>query len=183
MKHEFCRHYNFGRVDYVIGYNGEAKSETEKAIDREYLRQIENFKFSRKCNLAFSIIGFIICLGLCIANGIALDKGLHQTIFTLTLGILFEIFIVILGLGLLIWIGAGDDISDDFYHKLEDLYILSEAGKIQYNKQKQQYEEEEKNKNDRKADQLITTYDTLDSNMEREKKIEIISNIIKNMEE
>lgn len=183
MKYEFCRHYNFGRVDYVIGYNGEPKSEKEKDIDREYIRQIEDFKSSRKCNITFSIIGFIICLGLCIANGIALDEGIHQTLFALTLSIIFEIFVVVLGLGLIVWLGMGYDISDDFYHNLEDLYILSEAGETQYNKQKQEYEAQEKEKNDKKADQLITTYDTLDSNMKREKKIEIISDIIKNMGE
>lgn len=182
MKHEFCRHYNFGRVDYTIDCNDTGKSEREKDIDREYLRQIEDFKSNRRCNITFSIIGFIICLGLCIANGITLDEGIHQTLFALTLSIIFEVFIVILAFGLLIWLGMGYDISDDFYHKLEDLYILSEAGGIQYNTQKQKYEQEEKERNNRKADQLITTYDTLDSDIKREKKIEIISDIIKNME-
>ena len=118
MRYKFCRHYNFGRVDYVIDCNDETKSEKEKDIDREYLRQIEDFKFSRKCNIIFSILGFIICLGLCIANGIALDNGLYQTFFTLSLGILFEIFVGILAFGLFIWLYIGDNISDDFYHKL-----------------------------------------------------------------
>ena len=182
MEHKFYRHYDFGRVDYIINCNDVNKSEKEKDIDREYLRQINDFKSSRKCSIAFSILGFIICLGLCIANGIALDQGIHQTLFALVLSIIFEILTAIFGFGLVAWIGMSSNIEDDFYHKLEDLYILSEAGEIQYNKQKQDYETQEKDKNDKKADQLITTYDTLDSNMEREKKIEIISNIIKNME-
>lgn len=178
----FNRRYSFGRVEYKIDHEDESKTDEHKHIDYEYLRRIQIESENHKNKSILVSIIFFLCLGLSIANGIALSSEAYPNLFGNTLAMIFEIILILLTFGFLIYMGSCFD-DDSVLRELEELYILTDAGQVQYLKEKEKYDKEEQEKVKKKADNLITTYDTLDSNIDRERKIKIISEIIKDMEE
>lgn len=179
--HKFCRHFTFGRVDYVIDHEDQSKSEEHRNIDYEFLRLIAQEKSNHLGVKIFSIILLMLSITFAILNGVAIEQGAYLNVLGITLAIMFEVVFCLASFILFVFVGSLMD-DDDYLRNIEDLYELTDAGKIQREKVKEEFNNKEKQKNDRKADQLITTYDTLDSDMKRERKIEIISKIIKNME-
>ena len=179
--HTFIRRYNFGSVTYIINHEDESKLDEHKYIDYEYLRLFAEEGANHKVRITMSIICLSLLLALSVLNGIALSNEIYVGAVANTIATIFEALFIISSFGLIIFCGCCFD-DDSNIRKIEALYPMTEPGKLQFEQAKKEYEAQEKEKNDKKADQLITTYDTLDSNMKREKKIEIISDIIKNME-